>query len=619
MAAQAAVSFQRVSFSGLGLRAGLAVASSLLAIALGFVWTDGATATEAVRRFGYWMMAASFAAFLWCLFRSLREEGWPGVANSQASWRAASRRRLADWRNAPWQEFRRSIALMVLGGTVLCAVSEPSGFKILFDEYVLQATAQSLHLERAVGTIVRAYDVEGVWLPLGIYVDKRPYFFAFVLSLLHDFTGFRVANAFVLNHALTAALLTLVGVTVRRLTGRAEAGVLAGWCLAALPLVGQNTNGSGMELLNAVMIVGVLLMGLRLLERPDDSRQDVFLAGAVLLAQCRYESAIYVVAAAVVVVLSWTKSGAIRLTALTLLTPLALLPVAWVRQVFAANEVLWQLPKHLKTPFGTEHVVGNLEQALHYFFSFGDLFSNLAPLALAGVAGLLMLGGLSLRRRVRSDVALAAWLWFAVVLLNFVLLMHYYWGQLTDPLVSRLSLPIWLVFAVAIATALAHVESTGHRVLGAALAVSLFVGLALHGRATARHVYSQENILAQEIRWEIDWVAALPAGYRVVITNKSSLPWLLEHVPAILVNTARSRGAAVDFHLKNDGFTEILVTQRLRPTSAAGEFQLDPEDTLPPEFQLERLAERRFGYSIATISRVVAVEPPAAPPSHARP
>jgi hypothetical protein len=590
------------------------IVSALSALGLGFVWTDGALAGEAVRRAGYPMLFATALGFVWAIARCLRGDGgaWRSVAPGE--WIGRGRRGLANWRARPWREFCRSIACMVAGGTLVCALAEPIGFKILFDEYVLQATAQNLHLTREVGTIVRAYEVEGVWLPLGAYVDKRPYFFAFVLSLLHDLSGFRVLNAFILNHALTALLLALVGVTVRRLTGRVGAGVLAGWSLAALPLLGQNTNGSGMEVLNAVMIVGVFLLGLRFLERPDDARQDALLLGAVLLAQCRYESALFVPAAGLLVLVAWFRRGAARLTIVTMLVPVALLPVAWVRQVFAANDVLWQLPEHLSKPFGTEHVADNLVQAGRYVFSTNVAYSNLAPLAVAGLLALSVIGFLFFRRRFAAGpgaASLASLVWFAAVLFNFVLLMHYYWGQLTDPLVSRLSLPLWIVFAVALAALLARLEAGGRKALGPALVLSLVIGLALHGRAAARHVYTQENILEQEIRWELDWVAGRPAGPRMVITNKSSLPWLLERVPAVLTNSARGRAAAINFHLRQNGYQEILVTQRLRPGSAAGDFALDPDDALPPEIRLERVAERRFGYSIATISRVVAVEPTA--------
>jgi hypothetical protein len=42
------------------------------------------------------------------------------------------------------------------------------------------------------------------------FLDKRPYFFSFLIALLHDLTGYRLENVFVLNAALTLATLAAV-------------------------------------------------------------------------------------------------------------------------------------------------------------------------------------------------------------------------------------------------------------------------------------------------------------------------------------------------------------------------------------------------------------------------
>ena len=586
--------------------------SALSALGLGFIWTDGALSALALKKLGYTILLFTLLGFGWSLARIFLKDYPDWRLGTPMSWLVSGRIKLRRWFVKPWSEFSRSLGCMIIGGTLVCSIAEPSGFKILYDEYVLQATAQNIHLTREVGAFVRAYEVEGVWLPLATYIDKRPYFFAFILSLLHDISGFRLQNAFFLNHALTALLLALVGVTVRRLTGRVDAGVLAGWLLAALPLLGQNANSSGMELLNAVMIVGVFWLGLRFCEHPDEAAQDSFLLGAVLLAYCRYESAMFVPAAALLVWLTSLREGSLRLTVATLIVPLALLPIAWLRQIFSTNQAFWQLPEGLSKPFGTEHVSGNLIEAGRYLFSFDITYSNSAPMAVAGLLALVALGAIFFRRRqndTKNAVTLTGLVWFTAVLFNFVLLMHYHWGQLTDPLVSRLSLPLWIVFAVSVVVVLVKIEYTGRKVFKPALSFALLGGLILYGRAVSRHVYSQENILEQEIRWEIDWISKRLADNRIVITNKSSLPWLLERIPVVLVNSVKGRGQAIAFHFNQAARPEIYVTQRLRPISSAGQFIIDPKDQLPPEIQLEYLTERRFGYSIARISRVTSVKP----------
>jgi 4-amino-4-deoxy-L-arabinose transferase-like glycosyltransferase len=584
----------------------LAAVSVCLALGWGFLWTDGPRAGQWVHRWGYALMTLTVVAWLVALARL----GWAPLRERWRNWR--SREELLAWRMAPGGRLVCSPVAMVLGGTLLAALAEPTGFKILFDEYVLQATAAQLHLTREIGTMVRAYEIEGVWLPLNHYIDKRPYFFAFLLATAHDLTGYRAANVFVLNHALTALLLALVYLLGRGLTGRGEAGVLAGWLLASLPLLGQNTNGSGMELLNVVMILAAWGLGLLLVARPGGCRQDAFLLTVVLLAQCRYESALYVPLAGGVLLWAWWRERRVRLTVVTMAVPLLLLPVAWLHLVFGENQVLWQLPEDLSAPFGARHVAGNVQHAAAYLFSVNPRQSNSIGLSVVGVIGLLILAGWWWRGRRhpprRADWAVSGL--FAVgILANLALLMHYFWGQLDDPLVARLSLPVQVLFALA-AAAVASRWAWGQaaRVWRAALVV-VVVGLVIgYGRAIPQHAYTQENILEQEIRWEMEWVAARPPGPRLVITNKTNLAWLLTKTPALLINQAAPRGEALRFHLEADTFREILVMQRWRPSNETGNYALSADEALPASFRLETLAQRRFGISRATISRLVAVE-----------
>src|ERR1019366_1179143 len=97
-------------------------------------------------------------------------------------------------------------------------------------------------------------DFNGTWLPIDTFLDKRPYFFTFILSLVHDLTGYRMANVFFLNGALTAAFLSLAYWFCRELTSRAG-GLLVVVLLVTMPLFGQNAACAGMEMHNLVMLV----------------------------------------------------------------------------------------------------------------------------------------------------------------------------------------------------------------------------------------------------------------------------------------------------------------------------------------------------------------------------
>ena len=91
----------------------------------------------------------------------------------------------------------------------------------------------------------------------------------------------------------------------------------------------------------------------------------------------------------------------------------------------------------------------------------------------------------------------------------------------------------------------------------------------------------------------------------------SKLPWLIDRTPSILLERSRGVADRLSAQLDMPDFQEILVTQGMRPTSREGDYELTPEDKLPDWFELELLAERRFGTKLARISRLVAVHLPA--------
>ena len=153
---------------------------------------------------------------------------------------------------------------------------------------VLQATAWNLHSFREVGTVVRGYPVEGIFTSLDIYLDKRPYFFPFLLSLFHDFTGYRELNGFLLNTLLLPLVLGLLYAVARRLA--AARAALAGLaCFGASALLAQNATGVGMELLNLVLMILAMLLAADYLTKPDEDRLSALILTSVLLAQTRYE------------------------------------------------------------------------------------------------------------------------------------------------------------------------------------------------------------------------------------------------------------------------------------------------------------------------------------------
>jgi hypothetical protein len=573
--------------------------SAGLALLLGFVTVTPRQAEDLIVNGGYYYMLGLFGLFV--VF---------GV-------------RVAQPRRAVWMGWLRRpgwTAAAIAAATGFALWSDSYQHKVLFDEYVLQATAFHMHVTKEIGTVIRAYDFNGTWLPIDTFLDKRPYFFTFLLSLVHDLAGYRIANVFYLNSALTAAFLGLAYWFGRELTNRAG-GLLVVVLLATLPLLGQNASSAGMEMHNLLMLLLLMVLALLYLRAPDADRLALLCLGTVLLAQSRYESVIYVVPVAVIVVAGWWRRQQVLLPWAAVATPLLLVPYAWHSRYVSSAPLLWQLGEGQKTRFSTAYLAENLRCAFDFFFNFGNTLANSWYLSVLGGAGLVyVLVGAA--RWVRHRPALSpaqgvAALFGAGIAGNFVMLLFYYWSRLTDSIASRFALPACLGLALLAAVLVCRLDRRWPAMRLAFLGVGVFL-LVSALPAISYRLYTTQNLVMKEVDWEHEFVLPRPSGTRLFITNKSTIPWVLWKIPALIIGVARQRGEQLRYHMAQGTFQEILVAQALRPTTPDGHFGVDPEDLLPGTFHLETLAEKRFGGRMARLSRLVAVDPEPPAPAKTR-
>ncbi len=583
-----------LSPAGAGRRIVLFVLVGALAFVTGFIAVPPPKAERLIVVGGYYYMLGLFSLFVFFGRRVVapRRDVWLG-----------------------WLRRRRVVWLAVIAGTLFAVWADPFKHKILYDEYVLQGTAWHMHATKEIGTPVRAYDFFGTWLAIDTFLDKRPYFFAFLLSLVHDFTGFRVANAFALNVALTPVCLGLVYWLARQLARERGPAFLAIGLLATLPLFGQNVSGAGMELHNLTMIAGVMALAVLYLRAPDDDRLSLLVFGVVLLAQSRYESVLFVVPAAVVIVLGWLRSGRVLLPWPALLAPLFLVPYAWQSRVVDAKPILWQLREGETARFALRYLAGNLEGARQFFLGTSPEYSNSWWLTVVGAAGVIWGLVCAVRwlgrpagRPALTPVVIVVVAFGAAIAANLGLLMFYYWSRLDEPIASRFALPTCLLLALLAAWLTGHLDRRGllaTRCMTLGLAVWL---LGWGGPAYARRLYTSQNLLMHELDWDFEQIAAQP-GPVLLVTNKATIPFLLRHVPVVNIPVGRTRGDAIAWHLHEGTFREVLVVQAIRPTSGAGDLGVDPDDVLPDSFHLQTIAEKRFGLRWDRISRLVKIDP----------
>ncbi len=341
--------------------------SGALAVVLGFFAIPGYAAINLVSETGYWFELVAFVLFLRALWLTFRDD-----------------LRSIHWRRLDWA----SVAVVALAGIILL-VHETFGFKIIMDEIMLLGTSMSMHFDKVVLTPTRGNDVQGAFVILDGIMDKRPLFFPFLVSLLHDLTGYRPANAFVLNGILTFILLGLTYVCGRMLAGR-RAGWLGVLLLAGLPLLGQNATGGGFELLNIVMILATLLLGARFVQKRDEASFTALCFSTLLLGQVRYESLIYLLPVAILILWVWYDERRVILSWPVIFAPLLLLPYPLQHHIFELRTTAWQMGSEVgdksnaTVPFSLSYIPDNIYHAMKFFFARATDQPNSLTLSILG-------------------------------------------------------------------------------------------------------------------------------------------------------------------------------------------------------------------------------------------
>ncbi|MBL9076327.1 MAG: glycosyltransferase family 39 protein [Planctomycetes bacterium] len=198
------------------------------------------------------------------------------------------------WRavGAPWRAAAAAWPGVAVAAAVVAAVlvASPPAMRMQFDESSLVAVSQGMHEARTASMATGAVPFEGAVVRLENTVDKRPPLFAFLVSVVHDLAGARIANAFVVN-----ALLLGVGCVLWFVAVRARAGLVAGLAapvlVAAVPIVAVCATSAGFELLATVLLTAVVLAALAAVASGGaPSALALLLGTGGLFVLARYES-----------------------------------------------------------------------------------------------------------------------------------------------------------------------------------------------------------------------------------------------------------------------------------------------------------------------------------------
>ncbi len=359
-----------------------------------------------------------------------------------------------------WQVLRRG-AWRARFGILLAALlavwmdrSEPDSYKTLMDEALIAGMAQMLHLERDAVFPLKAHYIRGSVDVLQVMADKRMGLVSTLMAWMHDIAGYNIRHVYFFNALCGFLLLLLSYFTFRTFTSEIPSllGVLI---LAGIPEIVRLVSGAGFELFNLVMLLATMLTAIAYQRNPTLRHQSLLCLATVLLAYVRYESVLFVLATGLIILGVWWSQRSIQISAGLWAAPLLLVPYLWGHMRFHNRQENWQLwvKDHTGSVFSPEYLGANLLDAMEYFLIPADNLASAWSVGAMGIVALLCASlyfGRQLIRRQWCCLTAPLLPYLLTLVALFLLLMFYFWGQLTDRAVSRLSIGTYLLMVFAI-------------------------------------------------------------------------------------------------------------------------------------------------------------------------
>ena len=425
-----------MAFKQLNLKQGLIFSAlylcGLIAILFGFFIPTHETMNLWFRSCGLTIVSGTAVIWIYSLIQVLRRHSFAALI------RTTKRHTLSV-----------AIAIALTVGAFL--VNAP-GVRVLEDETNLLGTAMSIHGRQEIYHPMQAvFTAEGVAVEQKFY-DKRPLVFPLSVAVVHSLTGYRFGNGLIVNFVCGVLALSLLQVCFRRWFGR-NLAIVAAILLSAFPVYVRAVTSSGFEVLNLFLaVLSFALLDSFLTNKKIETFELLGLTLA-LLAQVRYESAVFPLCFGAVLLVSLRASEYRSLTWRTYALPFLFLPIPWQR--LPTNNPGWHYLPEGEVPFSTEYFWPNLQAAWMYFSGAEPHYGGVPIALFAAIAGGVCATVILVRRFARNAVsrrliALSVAATSALAALSAAILVHY-WGDLTLPNEERYAvilLPFLVFFAI---------------------------------------------------------------------------------------------------------------------------------------------------------------------------
>ncbi len=507
---------------------------------------------------------------------------------------------------------RKCWYLLVLAtvGTLVLVVQQSYSYRVLSDEYVICAQAKSLHEYGTSDYPVRTFPAYGELKRQEALVDKRPPAFSVLLALVHDLTGYRPVNVFILNTAIGFTFLLLLLHAARFAADRKwewyESGAWVLVLACSLPLLSLSMTGAGLDLLNVFLIFSSAWLAWKVLS--EDSPRWVFawLGVSWLLFNCRYESILFVLSIGAVLLVKVFQTKRLPVVGALYTMPFLLAPYVLRHRVFDLSpEISWQAGQG--KPFDFSYFPGNLGHAVDYLFVPHLQGSGSLLLAWLGLISLLVLGVRFIRsrsfRRMPSVADVVFFAYGGVILINLFLLMCYYWGRLDELEVSRLALPVFFLFGVSIYRVALRISSSRPKLVRCFLVCGLVYVFVYAVPSKSETLALKGNYHAEIDSWALGQVRGRGEPNPMVIST-GPLFWYLHDVSSMPPDALEFKLRGFEFHRRCHSMNAYLL-QKIKVDPITGDETILDGENLSRIYATSVISEMSYKpYHIARLSKI---------------
>jgi hypothetical protein len=517
----------------------------VLSIALALV-VDIQSAISVIQGAGYWQMLAMVVGAGWFLFKYLRKR----LPLYRRWYARAPRGRVF------------AAAALIVSASVFMHLQFPHQYKVLADEATQMNTSQALQQHRLVYTPGTANYRNGIFLVGEGFFDKRPYLFPFLLSVMHDLTGYRYTNSIWLNALLTPFIILLFFMLGRRIH-RGLGGGAAVLLAIGVPIFAHTATGGGFESLNLVLLLSSFYFALRIWQQPSREGVGLLVMCACLLGYARYESVLYVLPVGVTVWMALGRPRSASLPWILYLAPLLCIPLVWLQRIaFSQQSMYFQLAYHQDpSAFSASFLHRNLLGAWRFFFVPNPVYLSSPLITVLGVAGAVVLVRILLKKRLgggrggRCEWTLMMFLLATIA--NAIIFLFFNYGQYDEYITQRISIPVFALFLILGVYLVSVFSALWARWAIAGLVVVnilVFYMPAAHG-----NFYSKEYINGKDFQFVQDYNKTLGAEEGVFIYTHNRTAWLCARRPGLTLREATKDVNEIYNVIDKKRYSRILV------------------------------------------------------------